>query len=90
MRSGRVGRGLMGVWPESTGPESPAWALDRLDTPNFSLTKGCPLAHLPNLQEEGAGPHLCVPTSALLFLWRPACRAWASGQAWGGGQLWGL
>lgn len=28
VRLGRVGRGLMGVWPESTGPEPPARALD--------------------------------------------------------------
>lgn len=51
----------MDMWPESTGPELPAWAPDpkchRPDTPNFSLTKGCPLAHLPNLLEE-IGRHL--------------------------------
>lgn len=47
------------MWPESTGPELPAWASDpkchRPDTPNFFLTKGCPLAHPPNRQEEEIG-----------------------------------
>lgn len=55
---GQVGRGLMGVWPECPGPQPPTWAPDPQGPPNISLTKGPPLAHLPNLQEEGIGPHL--------------------------------